>query len=323
MKKSILIIILLTSIFSLALAQSEDLREDIVYFQKQSKLYQTWLEREGIGQHLGVKEIDVKKDQFALFLEFKYQDLDSIINAWEQIKGTFEDKSNLSLEQQLFYKLTLMMELRQSVANILIYDTYDLKEEPLFYRWIKFDSDSGRVIVKSSAPKSEKRYINIPLKPAMGSHSGARLSIDHEGSKKVLFEKIVKYAEKEIIGKECRERYPELKILEDEEVLRFRVQDLCREVLVEESQSLLCQVARRCGFKCNDITREMLVFTITYQPSVNGARLEIDIDGLFGSGFYSKVERGAYKSMDLDPRFKPYLVEYADDIKRQLKKSLK
>ncbi len=126
-------------------AQIEDLTKDSEFFEKQKLEYQRWLDHSGLGSILQVHAIEVKPQQLSLYLAFPYEDIDSIMVAWRELKTAFEKEQALTLEQELFYKMVHLMEVRQSLANVQIYDTYDLRKEPLFSRAIYFENDSVKV----------------------------------------------------------------------------------------------------------------------------------------------------------------------------------
>lgn len=310
---------------SITTVSGQDLREDQTFFNKKANSFQAWMDLQGIGKYLKVRELDIKEDQLALYLEFPYQDLDSIISAWDLIKTRTESQSQLSLEEQLFYKFTLFMELRQTRGNIQIYDTYDLREEPLFFRGIYFDSDSGKVLVQSNDPKSQIVYIDLPGNDVEGAN-GTRTIVDQPASKAALFDKILAFAENEYEdNNSCSNRDPHVQTLENENHLHFRVKDLCRVILDDyNSSGPVCQLMDFFGFDCDNTTREMLDILISYdqRTGYSGGTLEINITGKFGSGYYSQVARGAYQDMEGDPRFLSYIEDYARTFKLRLQKYL-
>lgn len=307
-------------------AQPGNLKSDADFFYLQKRYYQTWLDREGIGAHLQVREMEIGDNQLAVYLEFPYQNLDSMVNAYDQLKATAEQGSPLTFEEQLFYKLALMMEVKQTALNIQIYDTYDLRKEPLFFRGIYFDREAGKVLVQTSDPKSQIEEIYIPVRRAGGA-GGNQATLDRRFEKGSLFQQIEafsrnKYEVNYRLNDDCSDRKPQLVLLENEQHLHFRVYDLCLEVLRDETNSIPCQLIDALGFECSDITREFLDFVISYEETLQGVKLTIKLDGKFGSGFYDQVSRGAYHNMELEPRFKSYIEEYADRFKLELKRYL-
>ncbi|MCB0567472.1 MAG: hypothetical protein H6573_32415 [Lewinellaceae bacterium] len=53
------------------------------------------------------------------------------------------------------------MEVRQSLVDVQIYDTYDLRQEPLLFRGIYLENN--QVKVEESNPKSKNR--EVPIRP--------------------------------------------------------------------------------------------------------------------------------------------------------------
>lgn len=315
----ICIYLFLTILYLRTQAQSDDFRRDEVFFNQQAKLYQKWLDREGIGRYLSVRDMKVKKDHLSLYLQLRYQNLDSILGVWDQIKASYELGTSLSLEEQLFYKLSFLMEVNQSQLDIQVYDTYDTQEKTLFFRGIYFEEAIGKIEVKTSDPSSQTVEIKIPTSQLPKRKDMSTATIDYAGSQFDLFKRIITFAQEKYVNPTCEGRRPIFKVLQTEDVLRFRAYNLCQVVLVDETRSFVCRI-----FGCNDIIRELLEFTITYEPSHTGVKLRITLDGKFGSGFYGHVRRGAYHDMSEEPEFERiYLKEYADEFQRELKAYLK
>ncbi len=304
------------------LGQPGDLTKDIAFFEKQKELYQKWLEHTGLAPTLSVEAIDVSKDRLSLYLKLPYQEVDSIIAAWDVVKSTFEKTHAITLEQQLFYKLVQLMEVRQGRVDVQVYDTYDLRKEPLFFRGIYFDADSGKVLVSTSDPKSEIRKIVFAPVNLRGMKKPSIEQLRQRMSRQVVFDKILSYAKNRYEYTPCEDRNPQLSVLETGEVLRFEVQDLCREVLTDAANPLLCQMLNPLGLDCNWVKRELLNFIITYELLQNGVQLTIEIDGKFGSGFYGRIERGGYIAMDQEPDLYEYLERYADIFSEAIKAEL-
>ena len=251
------------------------------FFEEQKALYQKWLSYEGVSPILSVEAIDVKEDRLSLYLKFPYQNLDSIVSAWDGLKATFENTHPITLEQQLFYKLVHLMEVSQAQVNVQIYDTYDLRKEPLFFRGIYFDTETGKVKVSTSDPKSEIR--RIVIRPSqMGGKKPSVENLHQSLSKEIVFQAILTYAENRYLQNTCENRNPEVRERENGEVLRFEVQDLCREVLTDEANPLLCQMLQPLGLNCDWAKREFLDFLITYDQLIDGIKLTIEVDGKFG-----------------------------------------
>jgi hypothetical protein len=293
-------------------AQVGDLREDIVFFKKQQKAYQRWLNEAGFGHILKVEDIDVGEQQLSLYLGFTYNDIDSIVRSWEMLKTEFEAVKATTLEQQLFYKAVNLMEIRQSRVDIQIYDTYDLRKEPLFFRGIYFED--GEVKVEESNPRAKIR--EVIFETSDFPERGAKGSFRKDYGAQKVFEIIYQYARKKYGAQNCSDRKAEVVPLErSKKTLRFEVVNLCLEVLKDEG--VVCPMMRRLGIDCNWAKRELLTFTITYTETTNGFQLNITLDGKYGSALYENVRRGGYMNMEFD--FDEELDRYADQFKEELR----
>lgn len=305
--------------FSSISAQPEGLAKDAGFFNQQKETYQRWLDHSGLGEVLHVEELKVEEERLSLYLGFPFSDIDSIVRSWEALKREFEMESPLSLEQQLFYKMVNLMEVRQSLADVQIYDTYDLRREPLFFRGIYFDE--GRVKVEESNPRAKIREVKFsPHKLGEKMKSMSVEEFNKRYSKEAVFDLIYQYARQHFEQKSCEGRYPEVRLLENDEVLRFEAIDLCREVLTDAANPLLAKFLNTFGLDYNWVKREKLDVTIAYKKSDTGFSLHITIDGKYGSGLYSQVGRGGYYSMEID--FDEYLEIYADRFKERLRQQV-
>lgn len=119
----------------------------------------------------------------------------------------------------------------------------------------------------------------------------------------------------------CEGRKPQVKRLPNEDYLRFQVSNLCREVLTDEQNPIVCRWLRTFGYDCNWIKRELLTFTVIYIPTDTGFQLNITLEGKVGSGYYEDIRRDGYMDMEVD--FKSYLEEYADIIAQEIKDYLR
>ena len=318
-RHSLLLFSLAFLLFSpLAHAQGEDLTQDEPFFQEQLQTYERWLEDAGLSQYLRVHELEVKEDELNIYLTFPFSDIDSILVAYDSLKAVFEASSPLTLEQQLFYKATTLMEVRQSLVTVQIYDTYDLRNEPLFFRGIYFAD--GVVAVSVSNPRDKRRTVTLQPRPANDGKTPTIEAFRERYSRERVYDCIYEYARQRFERDVCEDRNPHVRLLQDQDVLRFEVSDLCREVLTDEANPTLCGILRRVGYDCNWVKRELLVFTFTYEETTTGFRLILLLDGKYGSGYYREVRRGGYLSMEVD--FDDYLEDYADAFTVQLRRAL-
>lgn len=302
----------------LGFAQPGDLARDIPFFKAQEKVYQQWLDQTGLGGVLQVHSTQVEEDTFSLYLAFHYHDVDSIQAAWESLKTAFEASRPVSLERELFYKMVHFMQVPQEYALVQIYDTYDPLKKELFFRGIYFDMDEGTVKVEEDGPRAERV---VKLSPA--NLSGMKkMSVEEFKAKYdqvTVLNTVFSYLKRRYEEDKCANREPKVTLLEEDSLLRFEVTDLCREVLTDAANPLLCQILKRLGHPCNWVRREKLEFTIAYQPQPQGFSLFIEVNGFYGSGRFREVPRdGGYYSMEIE--FKSYLEDYADQLKTTLRR---
>jgi hypothetical protein len=318
MHRFLLSLLLLLFLCTCVRAQkSQDLRQDEAFFNQQALVYQKWLDKAGLGQYFKLRELDVQEKRLDLYLEFRSDSLELIINQWTTVKERFERTSGLTLEQQLFYKATSLMEVRQGIMSVQLYDTYDLRKTPLFSRAIYFED--GKVKTETSDPKSKIDKINLSPSMISGGKTVSAADFRKEYEKAFVFGCIANFA-KERFGRDvCLDRNPEVRILEDQEVLRFEVLDLCKEVLKDEN-STICGWLNAFGYDCNWAKRELLTFTVTHENTVDGIRITVELDGKIGSGFYANVSRGGYVSMEVDRDTE--LENYADELAIEIRKML-
>ncbi len=299
-----------------------DLTVDSSFFRDQAELYQKWLDKSGLGKVLRVYTIEAKPQELSLYLAFHTEESELCLALWDRLKADFEKRNPITLEQELFYKMVHLMEVRQEMANVQIYDIYDTRRNYYFFVGIYFDADEKKVRTqqKITTLKGPSREIVLDSNTFDGQKTTSFEEIRKRYTKSAVFDTIFKYSKERYEKRKCDLRYPEVRILESDEVLRFEVIDLCKEVLEDEENHWICEVLKRFSHKCNWIKREKLEFTVTYTTTAKGIKIGVKVDGKYGSGYYDKVRRGGYHDMDLD--FDDYLENYADRLKLEFKKAI-
>lgn len=308
--------------------QELDFSKEAEYFQAQKQVYQGWLDHSGLGKTLSIHSLVVKPQELKLYLQFSYSHPDSVTSAWDQLKISFEEKSSLSLEQSLFYKLISIMEIEDHEASIQLYDNYT-DENFCFKRRIFYYE--GNILVETDQCKA--KVVNIDFDPSdfqqlrepsdVGLKKKGKLrklspdEIRERYPQELVYEKIYAYAQRKFSTRTCKQRNPEIKLLNSKGLLRFKVTDLCLEVL-EEGNPRLCQILDKLGYECNWIKRERLIFTFIYEETPEGFNLYTIVDGSYGSGYYEKVKRGGYHNMevDFDDELEEYVQVFKEDIRR-------
>jgi len=303
------------------LSQREDLTHDRDFFLKQETLYQQWLDHNGLGKTLHVKAVEVESQQVALYLAFSTENSDTVIAAWAQLEKDYGAlNTGLSLEQALFYKMLHLMELRQSVANVQLYDTYDTRKEPCFYRGIFVKE--GTFHVDSSGCKSKLLDIYLSPSDLKTAKKPSNAAFQKQYTQPYVFDKIQQYAKQRYERNTCTGRNPTVSEAQiDGNIMRFEVTDLCKEVLKDETNPYPCEIMKKYFKPCNWIKREKLTFTFIYQTKDNALHLKCEVEGKIGSGYYDQVGRGGYLDMEVD--FDGYLTDYANKLQYELKDILR
>ena len=296
--------------------QGQGLLDDIDFFESQELVYQQWLEDSGIGSILKVHTLEVEEESISLYLAFQTDDPDLCWSQWEQLKEDFAKLKPIRLEQQLFYKMITILDVQQTAATIQIYDTYDLDKVPCFFQGIYFDQDQKKVLVEQNKCKSA--IVNLKVKPTTLNElvPDSITSLPIVLSKQEVYRRTLDWAKQKYTLSTCEDRYPDIVLLENDEVLRFRAEDICLHVLQDQKNPFLCYMINLVCYK-----RERLTYTISYRQVETHINIEIEIDGRYGSGFFDKVGRKGYHLMDND--YKEELIDYTERIREELREVLK
>lgn len=299
----------------------EDYTLDLAFFKAQEATYQQWLEDAGLGEVLKVQEVEVEPDLISLYLAFNYTDLDSIYNAWNQLKASFDQRHDISLEQQLFYKFTHIFDLPEDDGNVQLYDEYSLDKKICYYWGIYFETGEVITEFEDHCGKATKIF-QVDTADFSDTKKITAESIQNRLTQSKVFDEILRFARQRFEQPVCPDRNPLVRLRENKHLLRFEVDDLCKEVLHDESNHVLCRIATRLRFTCNTISRERLNFTITYEKINKGFQLTCEIDGKYAQGILGRKPRRAdYKNME-EGEFKEYLELYADLFVQDLRKIL-
>lgn len=306
------------------LAQSpESLGKDLPFFQKQANTYGKWLDQAGLGQLLRVQDVEVRGDTACiLYLGFYATDADTVLAQWERLKLDYKTLlRGDSLEKELYDRMLFLMAVPPGQGEIRLFNTYDLSITPCFARRIYTQNGQLRTAVKFC--KSEDRQIRIA--PCNVSRNGKPISaktFQQQFSKAVLFQKLKPFLTQKYAKGKCDGRIPKITFLNDTEELHFEVRDLCREILIDESNPWWCEVLYGVGYLNTDqkncIKRERLVAHITYEKNdgESGFVLKTKIDGAYGSGWYDNPRDNGYHDIQTD--YPEYLRRYADKLNEEI-----
>jgi len=300
LKQTLIFFLLVYSSLSMC---AQGLLQDTTFFERETQTYQAWLDNTNLGKVLQVYDIGISEKELSLYLVFNTEDSEQCWAQWEQLQLDSKQQKAIGLPQQLFYELITIMDVRQSIANIQIYDTYDLSQEPCFVVGIYFEDGGVKVIEEGC--KSKKADITIPPTQIEGKEASEQ-EFYKVLSRAFVFDSILSYSIQRYETQRYEDRPPKVVKLENGDVLRFRAEDLALEVLTDERQGWERYIGQ------DWIKRERLTITVTYKRTLGGLKLGVDVDGKYGSGFFSDVGRDGYHLMDDD--FEEYLEDYANTL---------
>lgn len=146
--KGIKIMVCMVLVFTLGsplFAQSEDLREDSSFFERQQVVFQDWLEETGLSPALQAEELRIDSQQLQLWLRFDYSDRDTAVAAWDRLRSDFQVREGLALEERLFFKLAFLMEVGWEHLEIKLYNQPAYGQLPILDGTIYFDSAVKKV----------------------------------------------------------------------------------------------------------------------------------------------------------------------------------
>ncbi|MEO1259582.1 MAG: hypothetical protein AAFZ15_12330 [Bacteroidota bacterium] len=293
------------------------------FYQTKSKLYQYWMENNGIGQMLKVDKYELKKNghELELFLTVNTRDPDSAAAMWIQLVRAYDDANQgEKLIEVLFKTFTRMMEIPPAQGNVQVYVPHKdgFGYDACFYIWIW--EENGRVKEESRIHSCRAERINVLIQPPKITtvSNKASVMVDQNERARVVFDSILAYAQRRFENKKHYDRFP--RVAEEDrtdDMLMFSVTDLSKEVLHKEDLSPWCKFMVLIGRNCNDMRRERLEFTIYYTPGRTGFRLSGSVKGKFGIGPF-EPRNSAY--MDMDPDFEDdFLKPYVRLFQKQLK----
>lgn len=300
---------------------------DLPFFQKKASLFQRWLDNTGLGQVLKIDHVRIKptdNTELELIMTMNTTGLDTAVSMWAQLKKGFDSPAD-SLEEYLYRMFEHTMEIPAEHGNIQIY-VKDFRGEftPCFYVWIW--RKDGKLITQRNLDNCKSQLIKVPLKPIpiknTNKGKNAKIAKAKVRTADETFAVILDYFDRQVIGHpkykpgaDCAGRAPfrERGMIRNETTLSFSIQNLCREILDDEDNSLGCKLLKRFfDVKCNDKARERITYTFEYLPeNNNGATLKVTIDGKFGNGVFKPRTEGY---MDMETDFPKKLESYANEL---------
>ncbi|MEM7658780.1 MAG: hypothetical protein AAF399_21830 [Bacteroidota bacterium] len=309
---------------------AQNLQADAAFFHAQTKSFDRWLGREGLGDYLSVYALDVQEDKLLLYLQFTHEEsendstrLDQAVASWKLVKTYYDSLHSRRLEEAMLHQLSFLMEVNQREVQVLLYDTHDKEKHAVFMRFLYFWQ--GKVKVRERG-QMKSETVRIRLKaPAGQGRAEERLSLEGGYQQTSVFQAITAYCQQRFTNVRCEGREAHLEPIQEEEVLHFQVWNLCREVLYYMDKSELNQFLSWLGVEADWAKREMLDVQITYSQQPDGIELVLILNGKIGSGLFEEDRRGGYYNMedDFDDAFAKYAQRFKTDLTTYLREHLK
>jgi hypothetical protein len=303
-------------------AQAVNLQTDSLFFKEKAKEYDKWLKESGLGKVLRVETVHfAHPDVVSLDLVFYTENLDSVMVLWRNLKKDYDKQDRgLSLEKELYYKMLYFMEIKPSQGYVQVFDTFNPLKDVCFRRSMAFLDN--KFLIDSANCKAAPQEFIVESVNLANLRAVSKGEIARKTSKEVVFTKIKKLMETRFTQQKCENRTPKIEWTDTNEALSFTVENLCKEVLTDETNPWWCNVLTPMCATCKNCTkREFLSIHIEYTPLATGYRIKIMTDAKIGSGWYNEVRRGAYKNMELD--YKKWVDDYTKKFKDQLLTALK
>ena len=305
-------------------AFSQDLTADEGFFKGQKQVYQDWLNLSGLGEVLKVYEVTVKPDAVFLYLDIpatfqnREQKTDYVLSAWNELRARFRENNSISLESQLFLKMLHIMELEPQQAAVLLFDTYDPYETPLYYA-VFYKQE--QITVDSTVFRSTSHSVQVYVPPvAESAQSELAVGKAPAGQYAGLFRKISEFFNR---------RFDPAKVQITEKLADYEkgvyvisLKPLYKEVLKDQQNLLVCQWLNRLGFDCNTLKKEWLTFTFNVIPTDFGYKLDCLLEGKCSESSSAWSGRGSFRDIDNDEYSREVLQDYGDWLMGELRRFL-
>lgn len=309
----------------------EGLEKDEAFFRQQVPVFQKWLDMNGLGEVLNVRDVVVSPNEVDLFLEIPgpYTHPDSLADYvflnWIELRHTFRQKNAINLETQLFLKMLHIMELEREQAFVHLYDTYETsRQEKVGYR-ISFQNEQITTDSLPFRPKATFHSVKI-LSSRQAGIAQSEIEIKREFLKgnDQLFDRIYSFFRQVRFQNNTIQPIEKIRDLE-QGLYTISVKPIYKEVLKDQENQLICQWLNRLGFSdCNTLKKEWLTFTFKVTPNEFGFQLDCTLEGKCSERRNLLSARGSFKEIDHDPASKEILQDYGDlflgDLRRFLTK---
>jgi len=279
--------------------------------------FDAWMQRIGLNQALVIKDLTIKNDSAILRLTFKSIQPDSMVKAWTQIKYLFETKNGCLLEEQLFYKLLHLTNVKPINAVIEIRDIFpknkDEAKKVNFKNIISYNQDKKMVESKNKIFKSKETF-QITYSELSNMTTWKIDIANVNPTRKEAYDKIIAYAREFYKAKISK---PDKNFVANNyyianQYLEFEVRDLTSEVLTQSQRATELKDAFFQSINKDICTKEYIKFKFSFQTIPNGISLTLKIEGRFANAPYDLMDWK--KCMNMEPLFVQQIDQYTQDF---------
>lgn len=301
------------------------LNNNFAFYKAQNLIYQAYLDQIGLGKFLSVNSIGVQGNQVTLYLEIENdytdqkQKADYVISVWRELRTKFKGINGISLEFDLFLKLTHVMNINACQANIIIQDTYDTKKylDTFFEFHIKYKDNS--ITKDSSGTKStvhkypitiggtnKSSLVKSPIKPLSTVEAS------------MIFNEIYTFFEQEF--SQYKPKIEVMLIDLKNKNYSISIYPLSNQIVQSSDNSpickwskptketLICEWLTGLGFNCKDPIKENFTFTFYFKIEEGFRYLVCKLAGRYSQG------KSNYKVIDVDEKSTCILEGYGNTI---------
>lgn len=285
------------------------------YYDDNRFLYEKWLGQEKISKILKIYAIEIneKEETLDLILESNFSTIDSTVSAWRRLKHDYDFSHPDSLEERLFKKFCIIMDIPFNQGYIEIHHKINKEGEEVscFVRRIYIVKNSLSTEKMLCKTEIEKVVIeNFDLKPDLRHHR-IKTNLNEKPNliniKKTIDSLFIRYYIEKRNGKLDRDRMGK----------RYKIYNIENEVLKEVKYSVTQRLFKKIGW---DVGRlECLFIEIDYDAGIEDIEILLKIDGKYGSKTYPPVE-ASYLDMegDFDYELQSYVKFLGRLIRQQL-----
>lgn len=290
MKYKILFFLFLTINF-FSFSQNNNFSRDSTFINYKITEFNSWLVESNLSNLIKIKNVEISEETIKLNISIER------LSEWKSIRLEYDSLYNVNFGNFIFSKIAFLLEVPAEALLLNITSTSnDIDDEvDVDIRYL-----NGRIQVTEPITIRGGEIINIKL-VNLACLAKDNFQSTTDNIKLKIKDFLVKYySDKGIVfGKaNCR-------IMDDENQIIAEVSNISREILYD------------CGLSCYF---EMIRINITINKNADMVELNYNFQGKYGSGIFVAPRKFDYKDMELC--YKPYLDEYQNKFKSEIRKLL-